>query len=203
MISIHNMPLLDAIADLGYSEPTPIQRKAIPLVLSGHDLFGIAQTGTGKTAAYMLPLLMKIKYAQGEDPRAVVLAPTRELVMQIHKDAQDLAQHTDLRLVALYGGTGMKNQLEAVKSGIDIIIATPGRFLDIYKTGEMNTRIINTMVLDEADKMLDMGFESQVRSICGQVRPDRLSRRAPRRSAPRGAAPPRPPAVRAGRDTPT
>ena len=160
-----NRQLLDAIADLGYSEPTPIQRKAIPLVLSGHDLFGIAQTGTGKTAAYMLPLLMKIKYAQGEDPRAVVLAPTRELVMQIHKDAQDLAQHTDLRLVALYGGTGMKNQLEAVKSGIDIIIATPGRFLDIYKTGEMNTRIINTMVLDEADKMMDMGFMPQIRNI--------------------------------------
>ncbi len=160
-----NRQLLNAIEDAGYTEPTPIQQQAIPLAMAGHDVLGIAQTGTGKTAAFVLPLLMKIKYAQGENPRALILAPTRELVMQIAKAATELSSHTDIRIVALYGGIGPKSQIEAVRLGVDILVSTPQRFLDIYQKGEITLKQIQTMVLDEADKMLDMGFMPQIRRI--------------------------------------
>ncbi len=160
-----NRQLLDAIADAGYTEPTPIQEQAIPLAMAGHDVLGIAQTGTGKTAAFVLPLLMKIKYAQGADPRALILAPTRELVMQIAKAAEDLSRHTDLRIVALYGGVGPRAQIEALRQGVDILVSTPQRFLDLYAKEEIVLKHIKTMVLDEADKMLDMGFMPQIRRI--------------------------------------
>ncbi len=160
-----NRQLLNAIEDAGYSEPTPIQQQAIPLAMAGHDVLGIAQTGTGKTAAFVLPLLMKVKYAQGESPRALILAPTRELVMQIAKAAAELSSHTDIRIVALYGGIGPKSQIEAVRLGVDILVSTPQRFLDIYQKGEITLKQIQTMVLDEADKMLDMGFMPQIRRI--------------------------------------
>ena len=106
-----NKQLLDAVTESGFTNPTPIQEKTIPLALAGHDVLGIAQTGTGKTAAYLLPLLMKIKYAQGMHPRGLVLAPTRELVMQIEEVAQHLAKYTGLRIVSLYGGLGPKTQI--------------------------------------------------------------------------------------------
>ncbi|WP_100628033.1 DEAD/DEAH box helicase [Algoriphagus formosus] len=160
-----NKQLLNAIAEAGYSTPTAIQEKAIPLGLAGHDVLGIAQTGTGKTAAYVLPILMKIKYAQGMHPRAMVLAPTRELVMQIEAVCKDLGKYTDLRVVCLYGGLGPKTQIEQIEAGVDLIIATPGRFMDLYKKGVILTRELKTMVLDEADKMLDMGFLPQIRAI--------------------------------------
>ncbi len=160
-----NRQLLNAIADLGYEQPTEIQEKAIPLILAGHDLLGIAQTGTGKTAAYTLPLLMKVKYAQGESPRALILAPTRELCLQIQENISKLGKYTDLRILAVFGGKGIKPQLEEVKKGVDILVATPGRFMDIYLTGEMLTKQIQTLVLDEADKMMDMGFMPQIRKI--------------------------------------
>ncbi|WP_373495356.1 DEAD/DEAH box helicase [Aquiflexum sp.] len=160
-----NKQLLDAVKDAGYIKPTPIQEQAIPLALAGHDVLGIAQTGTGKTAAYVLPLLMKVKYAQGQHPRALILAPTRELVMQIAEAVTDFGKYTDLRFVSLYGGIGPKTQIEKVQAGVDIIISTPGRFLDLYKRGEIFTREIKTMVMDEADKMLDMGFLGQIRAI--------------------------------------
>ncbi|WP_338874283.1 DEAD/DEAH box helicase [Spirosoma sp. SC4-14] len=160
-----NRQLLNAVADLGYTEPTPIQQKTIPLSLGNHDVLGIAQTGTGKTAAYLLPLLMKIKYAQGSTPRALILAPTRELVMQITEAVGQLAKYTDLRYVALYGGLGPKTQIEALRKGIDLVVATPGRFMDLYRISELITKDIRTMVLDEADKMMDMGFMPQIRSI--------------------------------------
>jgi ATP-dependent RNA helicase RhlE len=160
-----NKQLLEAVTDAGYTKPTPIQEKAIPLALAGHDVLGIAQTGTGKTAAYVLPILMKTKYAQGMHPRAIILAPTRELVMQIEEAVVSFGKHTDLRYVCLYGGLGPKTQIENIKKGVDIIISTPGRFLDLYKKGEIFTKEIKTMVLDEADKMLDMGFMPQIRSI--------------------------------------
>ena len=156
---------LNAIDDLGYVEPTLIQQKAIPLGLAGHDLLGIAQTGTGKTAAYILPILMKLKYQQGDRLRALVLAPTRELVLQIEENAKALAKYTDLRIVALYGGLGPKHQIALVEAGVDIIVSTPRRFLDIYKKGVLNTKDVKSMVLDEADKMMDMGFMSQIKSI--------------------------------------
>ncbi len=160
-----NRQLLDAVATAGYTQPTPIQQKAIPLALAGHDVLGIAQTGTGKTAAYVLPLLMKVKYAQGSFPRALILAPTRELVMQIEEVAKALAQNTDLRIVSLYGGLGPKTQIENITAGVDIIISTPGRFMDLYRKGTILTKEIKTMILDEADKIMDMGFMPQIRAI--------------------------------------
>ncbi|GAB3039305.1 DEAD/DEAH box helicase [Spirosoma pulveris] len=160
-----NRQLLNAVAELGYTEPTPIQQKTIPLSLGNHDVLGIAQTGTGKTAAYLLPILMKVKYAQGKNPRALILAPTRELVMQINEAVSQLAKYTDLRHLALYGGLGPKTQIETLRNGVDILVATPGRFMDLYRSGELITKEIRTMVLDEADKMMDMGFMPQIRSI--------------------------------------
>jgi len=160
-----NKQLLEAVAESGYTTPTPIQQKAIPLALAGHDVLGIAQTGTGKTAAYILPVLMKVKYAQGKHPRALILAPTRELVMQIEEVARQLGKNTDLRIVSLYGGLGPKTQMELIEAGVDILISTPGRFMDIYRKGNVYPKELKTMVLDEADKMMDMGFMPQIRSI--------------------------------------
>jgi ATP-dependent RNA helicase RhlE len=160
-----NRQLLSAIDDLGYTEPSPIQEKAIPLILQGHDVLGIAQTGTGKTAAFVLPLLMITKYAQGDHARCLILAPTRELVSQINGEITQLGKYTDLRHVALYGGIGPKAQTEALRAGIDIIVATPGRFLDLYSKGEIFTKTIKHLILDEADKMMDMGFMPQIRRI--------------------------------------
>lgn len=160
-----NRQLLNAIEEAGYTAPTPIQEKAIPLALSGQDILGIAQTGTGKTAAYVLPLLMKIKYAQGQHARAVILAPTRELAIQISDAIGQLSKYTDIRTVVLYGGTGTKAQIEALRNGVDIIVATPGRFIDLYREEEVIVKYLTTMVLDEADKMMDMGFMPQIRRM--------------------------------------
>ena len=160
-----NKQLINAITDLEYAEPTEIQKKAIPLVTAGQDVLGIAQTGTGKTAAFALPILMKVKYAKDLTPRALVLAPTRELVMQIEQNFQELAKYTDIRILAVYGGIGPKTQIEMLQKGVDILVATPGRFLDIYSKGELITKQIKTMVLDEADKIMDMGFMPQIRNI--------------------------------------
>ncbi|QHS56757.1 DEAD/DEAH box helicase [Mucilaginibacter sp. 14171R-50] len=160
-----NRQILNAIADAGYTEATPIQQKAIPPILNGQDVMGIAQTGTGKTAAYVLPILMKLKYAQGENPRALIVSPTRELAMQIEENIKAFAVNTDLRVVVLYGGIGPKTQIENIKKGVDIIVATPGRFLDVYIAGHIVTKTINTLVLDEADKMMDMGFMPQINRI--------------------------------------
>ena len=160
-----NKQLLSAIEELEYTEPTEIQKKGIPLILNGHDVLGIAQTGTGKTAAFVLPILMKVKYAQGNDPRALILAPTKELVFQIEQNCREMAKYTDLRFAVLYGGVGPKTQMEVLDAGVDIIVATPGRFLDLYQRGSIFTKAIKTLVLDEADKMMDMGFMPQIRKI--------------------------------------
>lgn len=160
-----NKQLLNAIADQGFITPTEIQRKCIPMILSGQEVIGIAQTGTGKTAAYLLPILMKVKYAQGDEPRAIILAPTKELVIQISEHAVELAKYTDLRIYPLYGGIGPKTQIEMIRQGSDIIIATPGRFTELYSKGELPTAHIKFLVLDEADRMMDMGFMHQLRKI--------------------------------------
>jgi ATP-dependent RNA helicase RhlE len=160
-----NRQLLNAIADAGYTIPTPIQQKAIMPVLSGQDMMGIAQTGTGKTAAFVLPILMKLKYAQGVDPRALIIAPTRELAMQIEENIRTFAKYTDLRTVVIYGGLGPKTQIAGIKKGVDIMVATPGRFLDLYLAGHINTQYIKFMVMDEADKMMDMGFIGSIHRI--------------------------------------
>ncbi len=160
-----NRQLLNAIEEAGYTEPTPIQEQAIPVALAGQDILGIAQTGTGKTAAYTLPLLMRIKYAQGQHPRALILAPTRELAMQISEAITQLGKYTDIRTVVLYGGVGPKTQIEALRKGVDIIVATPGRFMDLYFQEEIVVKHLTAMVLDEADKMMDMGFMPQIRKL--------------------------------------
>jgi ATP-dependent RNA helicase RhlE len=160
-----NPQLLKAIADAGFESPTSIQQKVIPLAHGGQAIIGIAQTGTGKTAAYLLPLLKKVNFAQGREPRALVLAPTKELVVQIAEHAKVLAKYTDLRILALYGGVGPKTQIELLQAGIDIIIATPGRFMELYLRGDVPVKQIKTLVIDEADRMLDMGFMHQLRKV--------------------------------------
>ena len=156
---------LNAIDDSGFTEPTPIQCKAIPPIVAGQDVVGIAQTGTGKTAAFALPVLLKVKYAQGDAPRALVLVPTKELVIQVHSVFESLATYTDIRCLALYGGVGPKTQLEQLAKGCDIVISTPGRFMDLYLRHGVAPKKIKTLVLDEADRMMDMGFMPQLRNI--------------------------------------
>lgn len=151
--------------EAGFEYPTGIQQKAIPLILGGQEVIGIAQTGTGKTAAYLLPLLMKIKYAQGVEPRALILAPTKELTLQIAAQAKQLARFTDLRIAPIFGGVGPKTQIENIREGIDILIATPGRFTEFYLKKEIQVKQIRFLVVDEADRMMDMGFMRQLRKI--------------------------------------
>lgn len=160
-----NKQILNAISEAGYSVPTEIQQKAITPVLAGQDIMGIAQTGTGKTAAFVLPMLMKLKYAQGKDMRALILSPTRELAMQIEEHIQLFSKYLDLRTVVLYGGLGPKTQIENLEKGVDIIVATPGRFLDLYLEGHINVKSLKFLVMDEADKMMDMGFISKIHRI--------------------------------------
>lgn len=160
-----NPQLLKAIAEAGFEYPTEIQQKVIPLALGGQAVIGIAQTGTGKTAAYLLPILKKINFAQDKGPRALILAPTKELVVQIGEHAKLLARFTDLRVAALYGGVGPRTQIEFLKAGVDILIATPGRFMEIYFQNEIQVKQIKILVLDEADRMMDMGFMHQLRKI--------------------------------------
>lgn len=160
-----NPQLLRAVEEEGFEVPTEIQQRVIPLVLGGQTVIGIAQTGTGKTAAYVLPILKKINFAQGKEPRALVLAPTKELVIQIAEHASALARHTDLRIATLYGGVGPKTQIEGLQKGADLLIATPGRFTELYLRQEIPVRQIKILVLDEADRMLDMGFLQQLRKI--------------------------------------
>lgn len=156
---------LNALEEMGLVTPTEIQEKAIPCIRAGQDVLGIAQTGTGKTAAYALPLLDVLKYAQGTAPRCLVLVPTKELVLQVSEYFKKLGQYTDLRIGALYGGVGPKTQIEALTSGQDLVVATPGRFLEVYSRGAFETKKLKHLVLDEADRMMDMGFMPQLRQI--------------------------------------
>lgn len=160
-----NKQLLDAVKNAGFQHPTEIQQKCIPLITGGQHVIGIAQTGTGKTAAYLLPVLLKIRYAQGNDARALVLVPTKELVVQVAGQTRALAKYTDLRVVEIYGGVGPKAQIERIQAGLDLLIATPGRFLELYQRNELTVKQIKTLVLDEADRMMDMGFMPQLRKI--------------------------------------
>ncbi len=154
--------ILKALDEIGFIVPTPIQEMAIPVVKSGQDVLGIAQTGTGKTAAYLIPLLMKLVKAEGADPRAVILVPTRELSIQVGEDLEELAQFTNLRHAAVYGGIGWTKHAALVEPGIDILVATPGRLWDLYKAGAVTLKKVRTLVIDEADRMLDMGFMPQL-----------------------------------------
>lgn len=147
------------------NKPTPIQEKCVPQILAGQKVIGIAPTGTGKTAAFLLPLLSKLNFAQGESPRLLILAPTKELVIQITSQVRLFSKYTDLRVVDLYGGVGPKVQRDKLLSGTDIIVSTPGRFMELYLLNGISTRLIKNLVIDEADRMMDMNFMPQLRKI--------------------------------------
>src|SRR5437763_3835755 len=158
-----------AVREAGYTEPTPIQTKAIPAVLRGQDVIGIAQTGTGKTAAFVLPILERLS-AHGAPGgrrgiRALVVAPTRELVVQIEENVRKYARHLHTRIATVYGGVGERPQIQALRSGAEFVVATPGRLIDLMDRGHVDFRSLEVAVLDEADRMLDMGFLPQMRRI--------------------------------------
>ncbi len=157
--------ILMALEEAGFEQPTPIQEQAFPVIRSGKDMIGIAQTGTGKTLAYLIPLLMKLHYAQGSYPRALIIVPTRELVVQVCESVELLTEFMDLRCVGIYGGTNIRTQQAAVYEGTDVLVATPGRFMDIYMNGIIRTSQVKTVVVDEADRLMDLGFMPQLRSI--------------------------------------
>lgn len=157
--------LLRALDDEGYEIPTPIQKESIPVGLVGRDVVGSAQTGTGKTAAFLLPILQRLDDGSRGGLRALVLVPTRELAEQVLQSARAYGRYTRLKSVAVYGGVGMESQTHALKNGVDIVIATPGRLLDHMRRGHVNTSNIQILVLDEADRMLDMGFAPDVNRI--------------------------------------
>jgi ATP-dependent RNA helicase RhlE len=161
--------LLKAISQLGYHEPTPIQEQAIPVALSGRDLIGCAQTGTGKTAAFTLPILNKLHPSRGGKIRALILTPTRELAAQINEVLQGLTAYTKLYTAAVYGGVGMPPQERALRLGTDVIVATPGRLLDHLNNGVGRFDGLEFFVLDEADRMLDMGFLPDVKRIIARL----------------------------------
>ena len=161
--------LAEAVADMGYRRPTPIQAKAIPVILSGRDLIGCASTGTGKTAAFLLPILQRLAGPGAVGCRALILSPTRELAMQIDEQALALGYYVGLSAVSVVGGVDMGPQEHALKSGSDIVVATPGRLLDHMRFGTANLSNVEVVVLDEADRMLDMGFLPDVRRILAAV----------------------------------
>ena len=161
--------LSEAVADMGYERPTPIQAKAIPVILSGRDLIGCASTGTGKTAAFLLPILQRLGAPGTVGCRALILSPTRELAMQIDEQALALGYYVGLSAVSVVGGVDMGPQERALKSGSDIVVATPGRLLDHMRFGSANLENVEVVVLDEADRMLDMGFLPDVRRILAAV----------------------------------
>ncbi len=165
--------LLRAVGEQGYSQPTPIQAAAIPVVLAGRDVMASAQTGTGKTAAFTLPLLHKLKRANGPSRlRALVLTPTRELAAQVHENLRAYGRHLNLRSLEVFGGVNINPQINKLERGVDILIATPGRLIDHLERGTVRLDQIDTLVLDEADRMLDMGFRPAI---------DRIVKKLPRK----------------------
>ncbi|MDP1957902.1 MAG: DEAD/DEAH box helicase, partial [Rhodocyclaceae bacterium] len=164
--------LLKAVHDVGYTDPTPIQEQAIPIILAGHDVMGGAQTGTGKTAGFILPLLHKLARHASSSPsparhpvRALILTPTRELAMQVHESAKTYGKHLALRSVCIYGGVDMRAQIAELKEGREIVVATPGRLLDHVEQKTVSFNSVEFLVLDEADRMLDMGFIPDIKRI--------------------------------------
>ena len=153
------------IRSAGYAEPTPIQQQAIPPILAGRDLIGIAQTGTGKTAAFMLPILHRLATRPGRGVRALVLAPTRELAEQTHQATREFGARTGLRSLTIYGGVGKKAQVDGLRRGVDVVVACPGRLLDLAGERNVDLSHVEILVLDEADRMCDMGFLPDIQRI--------------------------------------
>ncbi|KAJ0979934.1 hypothetical protein J5N97_015408 [Dioscorea zingiberensis] len=169
--------LMSAIKKQGYEKPTTIQCQALPIILSGRDIIGIAKTGSGKTAAFVLPMIVHImdqpELEKEDGPIGVICAPTRELAHQIYLEAKKFSKHDGIRVAAVYGGMSKLDQLKELKAGSEIVVATPGRLIDMLKMKALTMTRATYLVLDEADRMFDLGFEPQIRSIVGQIRPDR------------------------------
>ena len=160
-----NKPQLKALNDLGIISPTPIQVKSIPAVNSGNDMVGLAQTGTGKTLAYLLPVLKSLTYSEQTHPRVLIIVPTRELVAQVVTVAQDLTKYQNIRIAGVFGGVNINNHKDVVVQGLDIIVATPGRLFDLAVSGVLRLSSIQKLVLDEVDEMLFIGFRPQLLNI--------------------------------------
>ena len=174
--------IVQAVREQGYDAPTPIQAQAIPIVLQGSDLLAGAQTGTGKTAAFTLPLLQRLSQSEGSSNkwgnkaiRALILAPTRELAAQVEENVRHYAAHLDIKSTVIFGGVGMNPQIDRIKKGVDVLVATPGRLLDLQQQGFLDLSTVEILVLDEADRMLDMGFIHDVKKVLALVPKDKQS----------------------------
>ncbi|MDA1330531.1 MAG: DEAD/DEAH box helicase [Chloroflexi bacterium] len=161
--------LMPGIRQAGYQEPTPIQVSAIPLAMAGEDLIGTAQTGTGKTAAFVLPILHKLLTQPGKGTRALIVTPTRELAEQIHQTIRAFKGHNNVHSVAIYGGVSAAGQIKSLRRGVDIVVACPGRLLDLIQKGHARLGDLDVLVLDEADRMFDMGFLPDIKRILSHV----------------------------------
>ena len=157
--------LRNAIDELGFSTPTPIQQKAFSPILAGSDFVGIAQTGTGKTLAYLLPILQDLKYSEQQNPRVLILVPTRELVLQIVEQIEKLTTYINIRVLGVYGGTNINTQKKAIVQGLDVLVGTPRRLYDLALTNVLRLKSIKKLVVDEVDIMLDFGYKTQLNHI--------------------------------------
>lgn len=160
-----NKQLWNALNDLGYYHPTPIQREAFSVIMSGRDVVGVAQTGTGKTFAFLLPILRQHKFTKEKAPRTLIVVPTRELVVQMVGEIEKLSTYMNIRVGGVYGGTNMNTQKIIVLEGLDILVATPGRLLDLAYTGALKLRSVKKLVIDEVDEMLNLGFRPQLKNL--------------------------------------
>jgi len=169
--------ILKELANAGFSKPTPIQSQGWPMAMSGQDVIGIAKTGSGKTLAFLLPGIVHINaqplLKPGDGPIVLILAPTRELAVQIKGEADKFGYTSSIKNTCVYGGAPKRDQARDLRNGVEIVIATPGRLMDFLEQKTTNLRRVTYLVLDEADRMLDMGFEPQMRKVLSQVRPDR------------------------------
>jgi ATP-dependent RNA helicase DeaD len=162
--------LLAALTELGYEEPTPVQQAAIPVLLAGRDVLGQAATGTGKTAAFALPILQRLERGKrGREPTALVLVPTRELAMQVSEAVHRYGRQLEVRALPIYGGQPIGRQLRSLESGVDVVVATPGRAVDHLRRGTLSLGSLKVVVMDEADEMLDMGFAEDLEVIFAEV----------------------------------
>ena len=166
-----NTPLLKALDELGYTSPTTIQRNVFPVAMSGRDVCGIAQTGTGKTLAYLLPCIRQWTFSKDKSPQVLIIVPTRELVVQVVETIKALTPYMNLIAVGIYGGGNINTQqIEGMKGG-DILVATPGRFYDLAMNGAFKTKTIKKLVIDEVDEMLNLGFRTQLKNILDYLPP--------------------------------
>lgn len=168
-----NTPILNALNDIEYLNPTPIQEQSFPIIMSGKDLVGIAQTGTGKTFAYLLPLLRQFKFSEHKHPRILIVVPTRELVLQVIGEIEKLTKYMNVRYLGVYGGTNINTQKQKVYDGVDLLVATPGRLADLALSGVLRLKSVQKIVIDEVDEMLNLGFRGQIISLLETLPPKR------------------------------